>query len=216
MDPSRSELIGRAATELSGSGPRPFDADQRLNVPLYLLDVSRPFGRWSVLARTGGGDADTLRFADLGLDPTKDHVVFEFWTKTLRGAFQGGFAPGPVDPRRQVQVFCIREREDRPQVVATSRHVSCGGPDLEAVSWAGDALSGRSRLVRGDAYELHLTEPAGYRFDGVTAQARRWCGDPGGRRPPRGHACGRRRTRWPPGRCAGPGRVGVQRRAALR
>ena len=164
VDPSRSALIERAATEVSGSGPRVFDADQRLTVPLYLLDVSRPFERWSVLARTGGPDADTLRFEELGLDATPDHLVFEFWSKTLREAFRGGFVPGPVDPGRQVQVFCIRERASRPQVVATSRHVTCGGPDLEDVSWEGEALSGVSRLVRDDPYELYLTEPPGYRF----------------------------------------------------
>jgi len=169
VDASRSPLVGRAATEVSGSGPRAFDADQSLNVSLYLLDVSRPWGRWSVLARTGGEDTDTLRFADLGLDPAEEHIVFEFWSKTTLGTFRGGFAPGPVDPRFQVQVFCIREHEDRPQVVATSRHVSCGGPDLEDVAWEGEALVGVSRLVRDDPYDLYLTEPPGFRFVGVTA-----------------------------------------------
>jgi alpha-galactosidase len=164
VDPSRSALIERAATEVSGSGPRAFDADQRLSVPLYLLDVSRPFERWSVLARTGGEDTDTLRFEDLGLDPAGEYLVYEFWSKALRGAFHTGFVPGPVDPRLQVQVFCIRERTARPQVVATSRHVTCGGPDLEAVSWEGETLSGVSRLVRDDPYELYVTEPPGFRF----------------------------------------------------
>jgi alpha-galactosidase len=169
VDPSRSALVGRAATEVSGSGPRSFDADKRLSVPLYLLDVSRPFERWSVLARTGGADADTLRFADLGLDPQPEYVVFEFWSRTLRGTFRGGFVPGPIDPGVQVQVFCIRERVPRPQLVATGRHVTCGGPDLEDVSWSGDALSGESRLVGSDDYAIYLTEPPGFRFADVTA-----------------------------------------------
>ena len=168
VDPSRSALIGRAATEVSGSGPRAFDADQRLAVPLYLLDVNRPFERWSVLARTGGADAAHIRFADLGLDPAGEYLVFEFWSHTLRGVFRTGFVPGPVDPRFDVQVFCIRRRVAHPQVVATSRHVSCGGPDLARVAWSGDSLSGRSDLVANDPYALYLTERAGYRFAGVT------------------------------------------------
>ncbi len=170
VDASRSSLIARAATEVSGSGPRAFDADQRLSVPLYLLDVSRPWGRWSVLARAGGAAADSLRFEDLGLDPAGEYLVFEFWSKTTLGAFRTGFVPGPVDPRVRVQVFCIRERTDHPQVVATSRHVSCGGPDLEDVSWSGAALSGVSRLVRGDPYDLWVTEPPGFRFVGAEAR----------------------------------------------
>ncbi len=164
VDPSRSALIGRAATEVSGSGPRAFDADKRLTVPLYLLDVNRPFERWSVLARTGGVDTDSLRFGDLGLDPDADYLLFEFWSSTFLGAFRHGFVPGGIDPERKVQVFCIRERLSRPQVVATNRHVTCGGPDLEDVTWSGDALEGTSRLVGGDDYVVYLTEPVGFRY----------------------------------------------------
>jgi hypothetical protein len=167
VDPSRSGLIGRAATEVSGSGPRAFDADKRLSVPLYLLDVSRPFERWTVLARTGGNAVDSLRFADLGLDPAPDYLVFEFWSHTLLGAFRTGFVPGPVDVERKVQVLCIRRRVAHPQVVATNRHVTCGGPDLASVSWSGNALSGVSEVVGGDAYAIYLTEPAGFRFRDV-------------------------------------------------
>jgi hypothetical protein len=176
VDPSRSALIGRAATEVSGSGPRPFDADQRLTVPLYLLDVNRPFERWTVLARTGGADTAPIRFADLGLDPGRDYLVFEFWSRRMLGAFHGAFTPGPIDPRFAVQVFCIRERVGHPQVVATNRHVSCGGPDLQRVAWSGDSLSGRSDVVAHDEYDLFLTEPPGFRFAGVTASGARVVG----------------------------------------
>ncbi len=170
VDPSRSERIGRAATAVSGSGPRVFDADQRLEASLYLLDVDRPFERWSVLARTGGPDADSIRFAELGLSPEPDYLVFEFWAHRLLGTFHRGFVPGPIDPERKVQVFCIRRRVPHPQVVATNRHVTCGGPDLVNVSWAGDTLSGVSEVVGGDPYLIYLTQPAGYRFEGVQVQ----------------------------------------------
>lgn len=166
VDPSRSALVGQAATSVSGSGPRAFDADQRLSVPLYLLDIDRPFERWSVLARTGG--ADTVRFSDLGLASDRDYLVFEFWSRRFLGARRGTFVPGAIDSAHKVQVFCIRERVPHPQVVATSRHVSCGGPDLERVAWSGDTLSGVSRVVGGDPYTLYVTEPSGFRFDGVS------------------------------------------------
>jgi len=163
VDPSRSSRIGEADVSVSGSGPRPFDADQRLEVPLYLLDVTRPFERWTVLARTGGAD-EPIRFADLGLAGDGEYLVFEFWTKKLLGSFQESFVPGRADPHFKVQDFCIRERADHPQIVATSRHVSCGAVDLVDVRWSGDTLSGVSDLVGGDPYDLYLTEPPGYRF----------------------------------------------------
>jgi hypothetical protein len=167
VDPSRSSRIGEAEASVSGSGPRPFDADQRLEVPLYQLDVTRPFERWTVLARTGGADGP-IRFADLGLASDHQYLVFEFWTRKLLGLFQGAFVPGAVDPRFQVQDFCIRERTGHPQLVATNRHVSCGAADLVDVRWSGDTLSGVSDLVGGDTYELYLSEPGGYRFVAAT------------------------------------------------
>jgi len=168
VDPSRTDRLRGVDTEVSGAGPRPFEADQRLGQSLYLLDLNRPFERWSVLARTGGAE-DPIEFADLGLRDGSEYFVFEFWSRSLLGSFQRAFSPGPVDQRFQVQVFCIRERVERPQLLATSRHVSCGGVDLRDVAWRGDTLAGRSDVVGGDAYELYLTEPAGYRFQEAVA-----------------------------------------------
>lgn len=198
VDPSRSGLIERASSAVSGSGPRAFDADKRLAVPLYLLDVNRGFERWSVLARTGGADTARIRFADLGLDPSREYLVFEFWSKHLLGAFHDAFVPGPIDSAFQVQVFCIRERVDHPQVIATNRHVSCGGPDLEHVSWRDDSLAGESRLVAGDAYDLYLSEPAGYHFGVVHVTGAEFAGSErrGGMRVVRLRSSGGGAARW--------------------
>ncbi len=168
VDPARSSRIAEAGAALSGSGPRPFDADQRLEAWLYQLDIARPFGRWTVLARAGG-PAAPIRFADLGLAPDSTYLVFEFWTRHFLGAFRRAFAPGPVDPRYRVQDFCIRARQPHPQLVATSRHVTCGGVDLGYVGWNADTLRGTSEVVGGDPYTLYVTEPAGFRFAGAAA-----------------------------------------------
>ena len=169
VDPSRSERSGAVDAEVSGAGPRPFEADQRLAQPLYLLEVNRPFERWMVLARTGGADAP-IPFAELGLPADREQLVFEFWTKRFVGSFLGAFEAGAVDPRFGVQVFCVRERQAHPQLLATNRHVSCGGVDLQDVAWSGDTLRGRSELVADDPYELYLTEPAGWRFAGADSE----------------------------------------------
>lgn len=164
VEPSRSDAIGRAAVEMSGSGPRTFDATQTLSVHyLHAVDVSRPYERWMVLARTGGPGAP-IRFADLGLAADRDYLAFEFWTKSFLGSFRGALTPGEVDPRFGVQVFCLREQVARPQLVATNRHVSCGAVDVSNVTWTGDSLDGVSGVVAGDPYELYLTEAPGYAF----------------------------------------------------
>jgi hypothetical protein len=168
VDPSRSSRIGEVDAQVSGAGPRPFDADKRLVVPLYQLDIARPFEQWTVLARTGG-DEGPIDLEDLGLAGDTDYVAFEFWSRTDLGVVRGRLRPPPIDPRYGVEVVCLRPRVDHPQVLATNRHVTCGGPDLVAVSWRGGALDGTSELVAGDRYTLYLTEPAGYRFDGASA-----------------------------------------------
>jgi len=168
VDPSRSSRIGEADITLSGAGPRPFDADKRASASLYLLDVNRPFAHWSVLARTST-DVPRIRFADLGLAPDQRYLVFEFWTRRYLGTFRDGFAPGVIDPRYAVQDFCIRALLPHPQLVATNRHVSCGGVDLVDVAWRSDTLSGTSDVVAGDDYVLSVHEPAGFRF--VRAEA---------------------------------------------
>lgn len=168
VDPSRSSLLHQAGSQVSGAGPRPFDADQRLVVPLYQLDVARPFEQWTVLARTGG-EQSAIAFKDLGLPLATDYVGFEFWTKRSIGVVRDTLHAGPVDSTFEVQVFCLRPRVDHPQVLATNRHVTCGGADLADVGWSDRALHGTSTVVAGDAYDIYLTEPAGYRVAAVRA-----------------------------------------------
>lgn len=172
VESSRSDVLPRANVEMSGSGPRTFDATQALSVHyLHAIDVSRPFENWMVLARTGGENAP-IRFGDLGLAADRDYLAYEFWTKSFRGSFVKEFAPGEVDPRFKVQVFCLRERVNRPQLVVTNRHVTCGAMDVKDVTWRPGVgtgiLEGASEIVANDAYELTLTEPDGYALQDVT------------------------------------------------
>jgi len=170
VDPSRSSELWRVDAEVSGRDPKPFDAGLVPSAHLYQLDIVRPFESWTVLGRTGGA-FDEIPFAELGLDPAAERLVFEFWTRRLVGSFTGAFAPGPIDPRFHAQAFVIRERLPRPQLVATSRHLTGGGVDLAEVTWVDDMLSGRSRVVANDPYVLYLTEPPGFVFASAT------CGD---------------------------------------
>jgi len=160
VDASRSTLLSQADRTLSGAGPRPFDADQRLTVPLYQLDIAREFEQWTVLARTGGDDP-AIALTALGLAPATDYLGFEFWTKRALGVVRDTLRAGAVDPVFQVQAICLRRRLDHPQLLATNRHVTCGGTDLTDVRWEGHALSGVSELVAGDPYDLFVNEPPG-------------------------------------------------------
>ena len=166
IDPSRTSRLALVNHEVSGSGPRPFEADQRLQQTLYQLDLARPFERWTVLARTPGAP-DPISVVELGLIPGREYLAFDFWGKRFLGGFRDSLVAGPVDPVFQVQVLCLRERQAHPQLLATNRHVSCGGVDLESVHWDGDVLEGTSHVAPGDDYTLYLTEPDGWAAENV-------------------------------------------------
>lgn len=172
VDPSRSARLALADVEVSGSGPRAFDADQREVVSLYQLDVARPFEQWTVLARTRD-DGAGVPLAELGLPAGRAYHAFEFWTRSYRGVVRDTLAAGPIAAPYGVQVFCLRAGVAHPQLLATNRHVTCGGPDLAHVEWADPSLRGESDLVADDPYEMYLTEPAGFRYAGVTATGAR-------------------------------------------
>jgi alpha-galactosidase len=163
VDPSRSSMLGGVDTEISGSGPRLFDAGYTPACSLYLLEIGRPFDEWVVLGRTGE-EVQEIRFSDLGLEDDREWLVFEFWTKKLLGSFAGSFRPGPLDPVYKSQAFCIRERKPFPQLLATNRHVTCGGVDLEQCAWDNKdgIFSGKSKVVAGDPYILYLNCPSTY------------------------------------------------------
>ncbi len=177
IDPSRSMHINDAATELSGAGPRPFDADQVPVTDLYLLDVNRPFERWTVLGRTNvgpaGGAPRRILFTDLGLADSTAYIVYEAWTHRFLGVQRHQLALGAIDPAIGAESICIRERVAHPQVIATSRHVTCGATDLQQVAWRDGVLSGTSDLVAGDAYDLIVYEPADARYRDVVAEGAR-------------------------------------------
>lgn len=165
VDPSRSARINDAHTELSGAGPRPYDADQAPVTDLYLLDVNRPFEHWAVLGRTGGaptfGAARRVDFRDVGLADSTDYLVYEAWTRKFRGIYRGTLQLGDIDPAIGAESLCLRERTPHPQVLATSRHLTCGALDLHNVEWRDGTLSGESDVVGGEPYELLLYEPSG-------------------------------------------------------
>jgi hypothetical protein len=167
VDPTRSELLDRVKTELSGGGPRPVDADQREYCHLYALEIVKPFDQWIVLGRTGGAE-EKIGFRDIGLDPGKEYHVFEFWSKHYLGSFHDEFNFGTINPDYGCQLFCIRPIYAHPQLIATNRHISCGGYDLENIEWENRTLSGVSNVVKGDNYQVYVFEPQGFAMKEVS------------------------------------------------
>ncbi len=163
VDPSRSLGIEKAALEMSGSGPRSFDASTSTTTGLFLQEISRPFEDWTILGRLDERDT-IIPMKDLGLDDKAEYLLFEFWTKSFLGVHTHSFVPGKIDPTYNCQVFCLRKKLSYPQLMATNRHITCGGLEVKNLRWEHNSLLGQSELVAGDPYTIYIYEPLGFTF----------------------------------------------------
>ncbi len=163
VDPSRSMHLEMVDSEVSGDEIRWIDSDRIPRCDLYLLEINRDFENWMVLGRTGD-EIPEIYFSHLGLPDSNEYFVFEFWSKELLGSFSNKFYTGSIDPLYNCQLFSIRKRVDYPQIIATNRHITCGGFELEIVDWDNSVLSGTSAIVGNDTYVIYLSEPEGYSY----------------------------------------------------
>jgi hypothetical protein len=168
LDPSRSAFLDRTTTEMSGSGERESDGSRTSPFDLFMLELNLPWERWSVLGRLGEKEKE-ISLGELGLEPGKPYLLYEFWSDTFLGTVTDRIIFDRPDPKYNCQLFCIRPAQPNPQVLATSRHISCGAADLSDIQWNNDVLSGVSRAVASETYTLLVHEPAGSGTPAVTA-----------------------------------------------
>jgi hypothetical protein len=93
--------------------------------------------------------------ANLGLKPGVEYDAFEYWTNQ---------SIGPIRDRLHYKlpaatsaVILIRPASKNPQVIGTSRHITQGLIDLSKEQWRDGVLSGTSKAVAGDPYELRIS-----------------------------------------------------------
>lgn len=162
IDPSRSMMLDRTMTEMSGSGEREADGSSTSPFDLFLLELNMPWESWAVLGRTGTGVKE-ISLDEMGLKKGSEYLVYEFWSRKFYGTTNDKLVFEEINPAFNCQLFCFREKKDHPQVLATDRHISCGATDLSDVMWAENILSGKSKTIKGDEYTIVLYEPDGFR-----------------------------------------------------
>jgi hypothetical protein len=153
----------------------PVDLFVRKPAQIWNMPVERAFGKWSVLAvfnysNTMAASVNPPHFStsldavkDLRLDPDKEYLVYEFWSKKFIGAFKGTFVTRPLSPY-DCDIYSIVEKQSRPALLSTSRHVRQMAFDLKDLAYDGQqrVLRGVSRAVAGDPYQLRIYVPEGF------------------------------------------------------
>jgi hypothetical protein len=168
----RIELLKRICPPTMDVG-YPVDLFVRRPAQIWNMPVERPFGKWCVLAVFNwigrGNFTATLDAArDLRLEPDKDYIAYEFWSRQLIGTFKGKFVARAVSPY-DCDVYSIVEKQDHPVLISTSRHVRQMAFDIKDMAYdaAQRTLRGTSRAVAGDPCQLRFYVPDGFAATGV-------------------------------------------------
>lgn len=100
-------------------------------------------------------------FKDMGLDPSKEYVAFEFWTGTFKGKCKGSFTT-QLDPR-SVAAIAFREATGVPQFLSSNRHVTQGWADVISCAWDGTggklAVSLKGIPDHEHSIDIHVPPP---------------------------------------------------------
>ncbi len=170
MPEERLDIIRRVAPVTSDTGIA-VDMFERNPARLWNMPVNRKFGSWNVAAlfnfdfdNRGEAVTQEIAMADLGLDPEKEYLVYEFWRKQFLGTVRKSFTR--TLPEVDCEVYSLVEKKEHPLLVSTSRHLRQMAYDVMDLKWDGQArtLAGTSKVVGGDSYELRVYVPAEYRL----------------------------------------------------
>jgi hypothetical protein len=142
------------------------------HLPVWDLHVSRPFGDWHVVALFNWGDDEkvvSVSWNELGEDPDRRFVAWEFWTDTYLGERKGSLSAAV--PPRGVRLFALHEAADHPQFVGDDRHITQGAVELNALEWdaAAKTYTLDAKAVGGFPFTYFVRVPEGFSFKSASA-----------------------------------------------
>ncbi len=144
---------------------RPVDLFDNLPARIWQLSVVKngiPFNILAVFNWDKDNSSEiNVNIGEIFKDITGTYAGFDFWekkfTRKIKGDFDVNLTPASC------KVFAFKKISGKPAVVSTSRHLTQGLVDLEEEFWdtASNILSGKSRVIIDDPYELRIVVPGG-------------------------------------------------------
>ena len=139
------------------------------------LKINAASGRYDAVAVTNWtikSQSREISFeSKLGLDPEKSYLVFDFWNQEFLGIFKESVELN-IEPH-DTRVLHIRALCQRPQIMATDRHIS-GAYSIETLEWDAEkqTLSGSSKTVAGTPYSLFVHVPGKFSLSKIKSSAK--------------------------------------------
>ena len=159
LEPERVDLLKRTMPS-HNLRPRPVDLFEE-NIPsVWLLTDDQSKTRRDVVGLFNWDDQKDFSLnrslENIGLSGQVEYIAYEYWSNQLVGPFKGSLkqtlAPASC------AILSIKAILDHPQLISTSRHITQGIVDVVEENWndKAKALSGISKVVAGDDYELRV------------------------------------------------------------
>jgi len=136
------------------------------------LKVNAESGIYDVIAVFNWSDeveSKTISLGeDLGLETNKEYLIFDFWNQKLKEVSTDKVTS--LIPAHGTHVYVIKSLLKRPQLLATSRHIT-GTVSIKRLTWdfSKSTLSGSSKIVEGTPYSLFIHVPEGMAVSRVNA-----------------------------------------------
>ena len=112
----------------------------------WVVKVRRPFGAWDVVSLFNfdetGSKTLGFTFAEIGLDPKADYLIYDYWNSRFLGRFKDRFDL-TVNAQSNA-LLAVHPDLNRPQFLSTDRHLTQGATCLEAMEW-----DDRKRVLTG-------------------------------------------------------------------
>ena len=161
LPPDRLEILKRTAAP-HGKTARPVDFMENDPPRVWQVIDDKGSTRRDVVALYNWEDTPLkidVPLASLDLPKAASYAAFDFWGNAflppVQAAISSTLAP------HSCLILAVRPMLDHPFVLSTSRHVTQGMIDLTDETWdpATRTLSGKSRIIAGDPYELRIVTP---------------------------------------------------------
>jgi len=108
--------------------------------------------------------------AYIGLDTNASYVGFDFWSNSIIPNISGSLQLSL--PPYCCRIIAVRPQSGVPELISTSRHITQGIIDVLAESWDGaSTLSGTSKLVSGDPYEMRIYSTNNWQLQSASVSA---------------------------------------------
>ena len=160
----KSEESENESMRLTGDRPEP-EIDSPFST-LWAVHFAKEYDCWCVVTRNAlwSLGESVVELEKLGLDNKKTYLAYDFWEKKFLGEIKDSL-PMRALKYGSCQVVGLREKLDRPQFVASTRHVSMDAVSVKDIAWKDNTLSLKLDCVEGTVETYSFYVPEEYKFD---------------------------------------------------